>query len=129
MRYHLRHFPNIMQQLQAERLGLEPRGRFRDHSLAGCCITTLPPFQGVANLDRKSVCAIVFGQIIGTPLLIYLWVRYSNVINSPHKALESVAYCIYFFHGNRCVIKLTRSELMTDYLVYHFRQIFLCLIL
>ena len=31
--------------LFAERLGLEPRGRYRDHSLAGCCITTLPPFR------------------------------------------------------------------------------------
>ena len=45
MRYHLRHFPNLMQHFLAERLGLEPRGRFRDHSLAGCCITTLPPFR------------------------------------------------------------------------------------
>ena len=36
--------------LFAERLGLEPRGRFRDHSLAGCCITTLPPFRWGAQI-------------------------------------------------------------------------------
>ena len=40
----------------AEGLGLEPRDRKTDHSLAGCCITTLPPFlckERSTNINKK----------------------------------------------------------------------------
>ncbi len=62
---------------------------------------------GSANLDRKSICAIVFKQIINWLLSINLWVRYSNVIHSSYKALKGIAYRIDFLHGNRSIIKLT----------------------
>jgi hypothetical protein len=54
MRYHLRHFPNYAISMNvlfsAERQGLEPWDHIRDHSLAGCCITTLPPFRCGAQM-------------------------------------------------------------------------------
>ena len=62
---------------------------------------------GSANLDRKSICAIVFKQIINWLLSINLWVRYSNVIHSSYEALEGIAYRVDFLHGNRSIIKLT----------------------
>ena len=34
----------------AERQGLEPWDHLRDHSLAGCCITTLPSFHWGAQI-------------------------------------------------------------------------------
>lgn len=62
---------------------------------------------GSANLDRKSICAIVFKQIINLLLSINLWVRYSYVIHSSYKALKCIAYRVDFLHSNRSIIKLT----------------------
>ena len=108
MRYHLRHFPNLYATFLSGKTGTRTQGTLPRPQLSRLLHYHSAIFPiGSANLDRKSICAIVFKQIINWLLSINLWVRYSNVIHSSYKALEGIAYRVDFLHGNRSIIKLT----------------------